>query len=614
MRTVIGGAQIIDMVCWTASVSAQFSHHSSPGVQMILVVDVMKGIQAQTAEVRRTKHQTNSLCIPILLQCLILGEITTRTLVVALNKTDLLPGSGPEDPVWQAALQTATLKVKKVLSKTAFADAPLVPLSAAPGGAGKTGAAGDTAVTAVGDVSTFAHTLLSHMPLPRRGAASKPFVFAVDHCFSVKGHGTVLTGTAISGSASTGDMLELPAVGCSGKLKSAQVFHKSVSVVRQGDRAGLCVPGVPADSIERGLLCTPGAVKSASTLVALVRKVRYFKEPMPSQSKCHISIGHNTVVGTVSFAGAAELAAIGVTSATAQQVCAVPAGCTYAAQEALVGKRPGLQGKPPPGDDGAAWQWAVVQLDSPVLVPEHSIVIGSRLDTEAASATCRLAWFGRVLAQTQRDPGEESERSLGGVLHVYRNKFRTGEVDRVNKAPSRGVSLIGKNLFHKETDMSNFTGMQVVLQLPTASQSAGSAAVASTPPNSSSSPPSSTAAAQAFVVGTLQGAFGKSGKFKAEFTGPVYMGQPSTPWAAARELGPQETAEVVQGGSSWEDAVCPGLPIILPFRKRLFVHAETPARGGGGKQMLQGGLTLPTWEQLTGITAGAAAGAAGGTG
>lgn len=40
---------------------------------MILVVDVTKGIQAQTAE------------------CIVVGELTTEHLVIALNKIDTLP-------------------------------------------------------------------------------------------------------------------------------------------------------------------------------------------------------------------------------------------------------------------------------------------------------------------------------------------------------------------------------------------------------------------------------------------------------------------------------------------------------------------------------------------
>ena len=53
IRTIIGGSQIIDV--------------------MLLVIDVNKGIQTQTAE------------------CLVIGEITKDRMIVVLNKVDLLP-------------------------------------------------------------------------------------------------------------------------------------------------------------------------------------------------------------------------------------------------------------------------------------------------------------------------------------------------------------------------------------------------------------------------------------------------------------------------------------------------------------------------------------------
>ena len=540
--------------------------------------------------------------ILIFVQCLILGEITTHTLVVALNKTDLLPGSGPEDPQWAAALQAASDKVTKVLSKTAFAGAPLVPLSAAPGGAGKSGASGEAAPAAVGDVGPFATQLLQSMPLPRRTALSKPFVFAFDHCFSIKGHGTVLTGTVVSGQARTGDTLQLPATGSSGKMKSAQVFRQSVSSVQQGDRAGICVPGVPADALERGVLCAPGAVRSASSIVALVRKVRYFKGAMPSQSKCHVSIGHNTVVGTVSFAGAVELAAAGVTSRNAHLVTAVPAGCTYAAQDALVGKRPGLVGKPSGGDDGAAWQWAVIQLDSPVLVPDAAVLIGSRLDADASSSSCRLAWFGRAVLHDTEAAGQDATSAFGQRLHVYRSKHREGVVDRVNKGGARGVTVIGKDLFHKETDLNTFSGMQLALQLcvppadaPSAAGAAGASGASAAAAGASTAP--GTSSHWAFVMGTLVGPFGKSGKFKAEFQSPVFLGDPRVPWSpTTATLSDTDAQSVLGGQGDWTPLVTPGLRIVLPFRKRLFVQGSE----GGRKQMLQGPLASPQWEALQG--------------
>ena len=37
-----------------------------------------------------------------------------------------------------------------------------------------------------------------------------PFYYAIDHCFPIKGHGTVLTGTVLSGSVSTNSVIEIP--------------------------------------------------------------------------------------------------------------------------------------------------------------------------------------------------------------------------------------------------------------------------------------------------------------------------------------------------------------------------------------------------------------------
>merc|ERR1712194_310625 len=59
IRTIIGGAQIIDMV--------------------LLVVDATKGIQTQTKE------------------CLVIAEMTTRDLIVVLNKIDMFPEGEREE-------------------------------------------------------------------------------------------------------------------------------------------------------------------------------------------------------------------------------------------------------------------------------------------------------------------------------------------------------------------------------------------------------------------------------------------------------------------------------------------------------------------------------------
>lgn len=62
---------------------------------MMLVVDVVKGVQTQTAE------------------CLLIGELTCRRMVVVLNKTDLLPPNKR-----QAAIEKMTKRLHKTLEST----------------------------------------------------------------------------------------------------------------------------------------------------------------------------------------------------------------------------------------------------------------------------------------------------------------------------------------------------------------------------------------------------------------------------------------------------------------------------------------------------------------
>ena len=64
-------------------------------------------------------------------------------------------------------------------------------------------------------------TVLSMVDIPDRNRGStKPFLFAIDHCFQIKGQGTVITGTVLAGKVKVGDTIELPAHKTEKKVKS----------------------------------------------------------------------------------------------------------------------------------------------------------------------------------------------------------------------------------------------------------------------------------------------------------------------------------------------------------------------------------------------------------
>lgn len=192
IRTIIGGAQIIDMV--------------------LLVVDAFKGWQAQTTE------------------CLVLAELTSRHLVVALNKIDLFE---PQEK--EAGLEDAKKAVRQRLSNTRFVNAPLIGVSAYVGGekvAASEAEANNTHISYESqNISELIDVLCNKLPRPHRQKQG-PFSFSVDHCFPIRGRGTVLTGTALNGSVGVNDMLEFPALGLERKVRFLEVAsHRKVQVI-----------------------------------------------------------------------------------------------------------------------------------------------------------------------------------------------------------------------------------------------------------------------------------------------------------------------------------------------------------------------------------------------
>lgn len=78
------------------------------------------------------------------------------------------------------------------------------------------------------------------------------FRLPVDRVFSLKGHGTVVTGTLISGSASVGEDVQLFPSGLTARIRSIQSHSRGQEVAEAGNRISLNLQGVSVDEIRRG--------------------------------------------------------------------------------------------------------------------------------------------------------------------------------------------------------------------------------------------------------------------------------------------------------------------------------------------------------------------------
>jgi len=192
------------------------------GIDMVLlVVAADEGVMPQTRE-----H------VEI---CQLLG---VRHGIVALTKLDR---ADPE------LAELAVEDVKDFLTGTTLENAPVIPCSSTTGEG----------------LDELKDELIRQAEHCRRDTAENAPVLPVDRLFSVKGFGSVVTGTLLSGTLATGDEVTiLPAVPGrppppSVKIRSVQVFHETVDRAFAGDRTALSLPGVELEQLSRGQVIVP---------------------------------------------------------------------------------------------------------------------------------------------------------------------------------------------------------------------------------------------------------------------------------------------------------------------------------------------------------------------
>ena len=93
----------------------------------------------------------------------------------------------------------------KTLENTKFANSPVVAVAANVGAKDAT----DVSPRERIGMEELIECLRDRSYIPQRNPTGA-FMFAVDHCFSIRGQGTVMTGTVLSGKVSVNDNVEIP--------------------------------------------------------------------------------------------------------------------------------------------------------------------------------------------------------------------------------------------------------------------------------------------------------------------------------------------------------------------------------------------------------------------
>ncbi len=94
----------------------------------------------------------------------------------------------------------------------------------------------------------------------RQAPTDGPARLYVDRVFTLRGIGTIATGTLWSGSIAAGDVLRVEPGGAEARVRSVQVHDAAVDRAEAGQRVALALPGIERRELHRGdALVTPGA-------------------------------------------------------------------------------------------------------------------------------------------------------------------------------------------------------------------------------------------------------------------------------------------------------------------------------------------------------------------
>jgi selenocysteine-specific elongation factor len=241
----------------------------------------------------------------------ILKLLGVRRGLIALTKADLVD---------ETTREVVSLEIRELVKGSFLEDAPIVPTSAHTG----MGIAGLKAALAglveepnpaVGLVNrdregageTF-HPLPHGRGSPMSsgaGGIGSYFRLPIDRSFVVQGHGTVVTGSVVSGSAAIGDELEWhkgDGIVELVRVRGLNNHGKPAEEVHRGQRAAINLAGVPHEQVRRGQeLARPGYLVPTKVLTVRLFASAETRHPLKHRLPLRLHVGTAEVMATVSL-------------------------------------------------------------------------------------------------------------------------------------------------------------------------------------------------------------------------------------------------------------------------------------------------------------------------
>lgn len=233
---------------------------------VILVIAADEGVMPQTRE---------HLHICDLLQ--------VKRGLVALTKVDLV------EPDW---MEMVRVDLEGFLAGTFLQGAPVIPVSSLTG-------------QGLPELREALRELAEAAP-PKRQAGI--FRLPIDRVFSIKGFGTVVTGTLWSGTLKVGDEVVILPHELRSRVRRLQVHGKTVEQAWAGQRTAVNLPGLEVEQLDRGdLLAFPGSLKPTTALDVSLALLKDAPRALRNRARVRFHLGTSEVLARVVLLDREEL-------------------------------------------------------------------------------------------------------------------------------------------------------------------------------------------------------------------------------------------------------------------------------------------------------------------
>jgi selenocysteine-specific elongation factor len=211
--------------------------------------------------------------------------LSIRRGITVLTKSDLVDAE---------TLEVATLEVEEFLRGSFLESSPIIPVSALEG-TGIDELKRELARAAT-DVTARNSTAIARLP--------------IDRVFTMKGFGTVVTGTLIAGTIHKEDELCLFPVGKRVRVRGVQVHGSSADHAVAGQRTALNLSGVDKAELARGMTLAPSNLH-ASRSIDVQLSLLPLAKPLKNGARVHLHAFTSEVIATVRLLDSNQLPAGG---------------------------------------------------------------------------------------------------------------------------------------------------------------------------------------------------------------------------------------------------------------------------------------------------------------